>query len=145
MGAVLAALFNDHETAERVRTRLVVDGFPTDRVELTSPREPGQAELVPAAGLRDKLVKYFATILDREDERDLATSLTEEIIRSGAATIVVHPRGQIETTRALEILHEAGPREVHEHDLENQTLEHAAAATDEPPVIANILPGAKGG
>ena len=36
MSAVILAVFNDYETAERVRVMLVRDGFPTDRVELTA-------------------------------------------------------------------------------------------------------------
>ena len=47
MSAVLVAIFNDHAAAEGVRTRLVKDGLPTDRVELTSCQELGQAKLVP--------------------------------------------------------------------------------------------------
>ncbi len=59
MSAVLAAVFNDHATAEGVRTRLVKDGFPTDRVELTSFQELGQVKLVPREGVGEKLTEYF--------------------------------------------------------------------------------------
>ncbi len=40
MSAVLLAVFNEYGVADRVRTRLVGDGFPTDRVELTASCEP---------------------------------------------------------------------------------------------------------
>ena len=36
MSAVLLAVFNDYETADRVRLELFRDGFPTDRVDLTA-------------------------------------------------------------------------------------------------------------
>jgi len=36
MSAVLLAVFNDYETADRMRVTLVKDGFPTDRVHLTA-------------------------------------------------------------------------------------------------------------
>ena len=49
MGAVLLAVFKNHASAERVRSGLIRDGFPTDRVELTSQAEPGQAGIEPAA------------------------------------------------------------------------------------------------
>ena len=49
MSAVILAVFNDFETAERVRVSLVRDGFPTDRVELTAPCELGRAACEPAA------------------------------------------------------------------------------------------------
>jgi hypothetical protein len=48
MSAVLLAVFSDYETAERVRTTLVRDGFPTDRVELTAHGDLGRAALEPA-------------------------------------------------------------------------------------------------
>jgi hypothetical protein len=34
MTPVIVALYDDHGTADRVRTQLVADGFPTDRVAL---------------------------------------------------------------------------------------------------------------
>ena len=43
MSAVLLAVFNDYEAAERVRLTLFRDGFPTDRVELTATCELGRA------------------------------------------------------------------------------------------------------
>jgi hypothetical protein len=48
MSAVILAVFNDYETADRVRTNLVRDGFPTDRVELTAPCELGRVACEPA-------------------------------------------------------------------------------------------------
>jgi len=54
MSAVLLAVFNEYGVADRVRTRLVGDGFPTDRVELTASCEPGRAGLHPAASARAK-------------------------------------------------------------------------------------------
>jgi hypothetical protein len=44
MSAVLLAVFNEYGVADRVRTKLVGDGFPTDRVELTASCEPGRVE-----------------------------------------------------------------------------------------------------
>ena len=49
MSAVILAVFSEYGAADRVRTRLVSDGFPTDRVELTASSEPGRAGLHPAA------------------------------------------------------------------------------------------------
>jgi len=62
MSAVLVAAFSDHATAETVRTRLVQDGFPTDRVQLTSCQELGQVELVPRASVGEKLAEYFGKL-----------------------------------------------------------------------------------
>jgi hypothetical protein len=126
MSAVILAVFNDHAAAERVRTRLVSDGFPTDRVELTAAEEPGRAGLEPADSPHSRFLKYFQTLLSREDERPFVEALAERVSH-GAATITVHPRGAIETGRAAEILEGEGAVEVVGHELENQTFEHAAA------------------
>jgi hypothetical protein len=129
MSAVLLAVFNEFGAAERVRTRLVGDGFPTDRVELTASCEPGRAGLHPAASARAKFAQYFRTLLSEDDERPFV-ELRAERVEGGAATIAVHPRGAIETARAAEILETEGALEVVGHDLENQTFEYAASRGD---------------
>ena len=129
MSAVLLAVFNEYGVADRVRTRLVGDGFPTDRVELTASCEPGRAGLHPAASARAKFAQYFRTLLSTEDERPFVELLAERV-EGGAVTIAVHPRGAIETARAAEILETEGAVEVVGHDLENQSFEHAASSGD---------------
>jgi len=131
MSAVLLGVYADHETAERVRTDLVMDGFPTDRVELTDCIELGRAGLEPALSLHEKFVQYFRTLFCFEQDRHYADLLAERV-ESGAATITVHPRGAVETLRATEILRSDGLRELAEHDLANQAFEHAAAHRDCP-------------
>jgi hypothetical protein len=129
MSAVLLAVFDEYGVADRVRTRLVGDGFPTDRVELTASCEPGRAGLHPAASARAKFAQYFSTLLSTDDERPFVELLAERV-EGGAVTIAVHPRGAIETARAAEILETEGALEVVGHDLENQTFEHAASSGD---------------
>jgi hypothetical protein len=131
MSAVLLAVFEDFEAAERIRVELVRDGFPTDRVELTASCSPGRAGLEPAGTFHDKLCQYFETLFTLQEERHYAHVLAEHV-ESGAATVTVLPRGRIEIDRATEILHHAAPREVAEHDLGNQRLEHAAARKERP-------------
>ncbi len=127
MSAVLLAVFGQYGDAERVRTKLVSDGFPTDRVELTSTAEPGRAGLQPAGSRRGKFAQYFRTLLSEDDEREFADTLAGRVEDGKATTIAVHPRGAIETARAAEILQEAGAVEVVAHDLQNQSFEHAAS------------------
>jgi hypothetical protein len=129
MSAVILAVFNEYSAADRVRTRLVSDGFPTDRVELTAAQEPGRAGLHPADSIHSRFVQYFRTLLNRDEERSFAEALAERV-EGGAATITVHPRGAIETERAAEILEREGATEVVGHDLENQSFEHAASRSD---------------
>ena len=126
MSAVLAAVYNSHEDAEEVRIRLVGDGFPTDRVELTSRKELGQAKLVPAADVEDKLTQYFRQLFP-DSGSDVPVHQLQSAIQAGQGVIAVHPRGQIETDRAIRILNEAGPMEINARDLDKQSLEHAAA------------------
>jgi len=126
MSAVLLAVFREYEQAERVRTALVKDGFPTDRVELTANRDPGQAALVPEGSRREKFAEYFRTLLSDADEQPRVAALTERVVR-GAVTVTVHPRGSVETERATEMLDRAGADEVIGHDLGNQTFEQAAS------------------
>ena len=75
MSAVLLGVYVNHDTAERVRTDLVMDGFPTDRVELTDWLEPGRAGVEPAVSLHEKLVQYFRTLFCFDGERHYAEVL----------------------------------------------------------------------
>src|SRR5712691_5237456 len=95
MSAVLLAVFNDYEAAERMRVTLFRDGFPTDRVHLTCSRDLGCAGVEPAASPHAKCLQYFRTLLKREDEKELPEILAQRI-DNGAATITVLPRGAVE-------------------------------------------------
>lgn len=136
MSAVLAALFPSHEEAEGVRIRLVEDGFPTDRVELTSRKEAQQADLVPAESTAEKLTLHFRQLFPTKDDAEATEILCKGVIQGGAV-IAVYPRGDIETRRAIDILEQAGPVELRSTDLENQSMEHAAARSNET-VIPNV-------
>ncbi len=135
MSAVLLAVYEGHAVAERARTELVRDGFPTDRVELTDLEEPGRAGLIPADSFHGKLARYFQTLFSRVEESHYPEFLVQRI-EAGASTVTVHPRGAIETLRARRILEGAGLTELAEHDIENQTLEFAAARYESPWVSA---------
>lgn len=134
MSAVLLAAFSNHATADAVRTRLVKDGFPTDRVELTSCQELGQVQLVPREGVGEKLAEYFGKLFQSDGHRsgERAVQLFQRAVLDGKAAVAVQPRGDIETQRAMELLSEAGPVELRGVDLQNQPLEHAATETETP-------------
>jgi hypothetical protein len=131
MSAVLLGVFSDYPGADHARLTLFADGFPTDRVDLTAGCDPGQARLVPAEALHDKFELYFGTLFRLAHERGLAESLARRV-DSGAATVTVHPRGVIETMRAIAILKGAGAEELAEHHLNHHALEHAAAVHRKP-------------
>jgi hypothetical protein len=131
MSAVLLALFNDYETADRVRLELFRDGFPTDRVDLTAVCDLGRAACEPADQPLGKFVQYFGTLFKSDADRQYVTTLAGRI-DSGAAAVTVHPRGMVETRRAARILEEGHPAEVAHRDLENQAFERAAASSEQP-------------
>jgi len=131
MSAVLLAVFDNYEAADRVRLELVRDGFPTDRVELTAACEPGRAAYVPVEASRSKFAQYFRTLFKADADREYAESLAERI-DGGAATVTVHPRGPVETSRAAKIIESGSPAEVAHRDLGNQGWEHAAARAEQP-------------
>jgi hypothetical protein len=137
--ALVAALFNDHAAADRVRVRLSSGeaAFPTDRVHLTSSIEPGHAGLVPAESVALKLQAYFRTLFDKDEEADRVRSLSAGV-QAGHAVIAVFPRGEIETKRAVEVLRQAKPLELYEHDLDKQALEHAASDSTAP-VVSSVV------
>jgi hypothetical protein len=131
MSAVIIGLYADDKAAESVRSQLFKDGFPTDRIDMIAATNPGHAALVPAATAHEQFLLYFRKLFDHDDERPLAEKLTDSI-EHGAATVVVHPRGAIETARASEILRSAGIVEVAHHDLAHQAFEHAASRHKSP-------------
>jgi hypothetical protein len=131
MSSVLVAVFNRRATGEAVRTALVKDGFPTDRVELTSGEELGRAALMPMSGVDEKLKAYFGTLFNGVEGVRWASTF-QRAVSDGKAVIAVQPRGEIEVKRALEILNEAAPEEMRAKDLDNQAFEHAATETETP-------------
>ena len=128
MSAVIAAVFTDHDAAVRVRTQFVNDGFPTDRVQLTSRSELGQARVIPEESTSEKLIQHFRQPFPQPDSGATATELAQQVM-AGHAVIVVHPRGDVETQRAFQLLGQFEPLKLHTHDLDKQFMEQAAAPT----------------
>jgi hypothetical protein len=131
MSAVLLAVFNDYATADHVRMALFEDGFPTDRYELTACCEPGRAAFHAGDSQHGQFVKYFRTLLTADNESHFAEEFAGRL-DGGAAAITVHPRGPVETLRATQILSQAGPMAMAEHEISHQPLEHAAARSARP-------------
>jgi hypothetical protein len=139
MSALVVALYDNHAAADRVRTKLVREGFPTDRVQLTSKSEPGQAAVVgPADGLEAQLEEYFTGLFDRVDELP-NVHLFVDGVQQGHAALTVHPRGDTETTRALQIMEQAQPIEICDHDLQDQAMERAASDSDNDSFVKQLL------
>jgi hypothetical protein len=139
MSALVVALYDNHAAAERVRTRLVQEGFPTDRVQLTSHDEPGQAAVVgQASDLEAQLEEYFTGLFDRDEELPNVHFFVDGV-QQGHAALTVHPRGEIETNRALEIMEEAQPLEICDHDLQDQGMERAASPNNDDSFVKQLF------
>ena len=80
MSAVLLAVFNDYDAADRVRLQLVRDGFPTDRVELTASCEPGRAGLHPAEEPHDRFMQYYRTLFKSAADVDYVESDRKSVV-----------------------------------------------------------------
>jgi hypothetical protein len=135
----MLAIFNRFCDAESVRTELVKDGFPTDRVELTATGEKGRAGLEPADSSHGQFTQYFGTLFDREGDRMFVEELAKRVANGSVATIAVHPRGDNETSRATEIFEKQGALQVVPHDLENQAFE-SAASSESSSWLEHLLP-----
>jgi hypothetical protein len=114
MTPVIVALFDDFGVAERVRTELVADGFPTDRVELTSRAEAGQADAEPGETYLKKVSNYFHAIFDQTGNYASADQFADRV-RHGGSVITVHPRTDYEMDSARSILRNNNPVDFREH------------------------------
>lgn len=114
MTPVIVALYDDYGVANRVRTALVADGFPTDRVELTSRAESGQADAEPGESYWKKVSNYFHAIFDQTGNYASADQFAERV-RSGGSVITVHPRTDYEMDSARTILRGNHPSDFREH------------------------------
>lgn len=137
MPAVLVTLYDSHPKAERARTELVRDGFPTDRVELTSTSEPGTAGLIAAEVEPERFRQYFGTLFDEARHRGCAEYLARRV-DAGAAVVTVHPRGEREIARAIEILDRHEPIEIDREHLDETLLEQAASPSTRSVVVQLI-------
>ncbi len=114
MTPVFVALYDEFAVAERVRTELVAKGgFPTDRVELTSRAESGQADAEPGDSYYQKVSNYFHAIFDQTGQPDSADQFAQRI-RDGSSAITVHPRTDYELDSARAILRNSRPAELQE-------------------------------
>jgi len=114
MTPVIVALFDDYGIADRVRTELVADGFPTDRVELTSLIETGQADSEPGDAFEARVANYFHTLLDQDQAHNGEADAFARRVRNGNSAITVHPRTDYEIESARAILHRHKPVAVEE-------------------------------
>ncbi|MEA3183089.1 MAG: hypothetical protein QOI59_6612 [Gammaproteobacteria bacterium] len=114
MTPVIVAIYDDFGVAERVRTELVADGFPTDRVELTSKAESGQADAEPGDTYWHKVSNYFHAIFDQTGNYASADQFADRV-RNGGSAITVHPRTDYEMDSARTILQNSHPVDFREH------------------------------
>src|SRR6185312_14632482 len=105
MTPVIVALYDDYGIADRVRTQLVADGFPTDRVEVTTLEETGQADAEPGRKFSERVANYFHTIFDQSDAQAQAEEFAARVVK-GDSAVTVHPRADYEISSARRILNQ---------------------------------------
>ena len=132
MSAVILAVFGALDVSDRARLALVHDGFPTDRVELTARGEPGPAGLEPGGSQHERFSQYFHVLFAGDEQPRQSERLARLVLEHGAATLAVLPRGQVEVRRAIELLSQAHPEEMLQHDLGKHALEGAASRHEAP-------------
>jgi len=110
---IIVALFDDFGVAQRTRTQLVGEGLPTDRVELTSRLETGQADTQPGPTFRSRLDQYFHVLFDQTGDQACASAFAQRV-DSGGSAITVHPRTDYEIESARRILQQNRPARVEE-------------------------------
>ncbi len=113
MTPVIVAIYDDYGIADRVRTQLVADGFATDRVELTSRLETGQADAEPGGRFAERVANYFHTIFDQNQQQAQAEDFTERVV-AGSSAVTVHPRADYEISSARRILAQNHPAKISE-------------------------------
>jgi hypothetical protein len=113
MTPVIIALYGDFGVADRVRTQLVAAGFPTDRVELTSRIESGQADAEPGDSYWEKVANYFHAIFDQTGNHTSADEFANHV-RNGSSAITVHPRTDYEMDNARTVLKSHHPADFRE-------------------------------
>lgn len=107
----ILALYSTHELAELVRTQLSVDGFPTDRIDVVSWNAFGRAVMDPNKSVEENLTAHFSVIFSDTSDAPLVGTVVGAL-KVGKASVVVHPRGQIEIELARDILEGHSPETV---------------------------------
>jgi hypothetical protein len=121
MTAVLVAIFSRFGDAESVLTELIRDGFPTDRVRLTAKLEKSYEGPQSAETSCGQYERYFETFFDQTGERAFVEELAKRVASGCVTTVAVHPHGEVETSRATEILENQGALQVVPNELESFT------------------------
>ena len=104
----IIALFPDLTVAERARTLLFADGIAADRLDIVAWQALGRVARNPKQTLEEDLIAYFAVVFDDDTDAQVVATVVDEL-KAGKASLVVHPRGQVEVERARDILESNNP------------------------------------
>lgn len=99
----IIALYPDLVVAERARTALFADGIAADRLDVVAWEAIGRVMREPKQSLEDDLIAYFAVLFSDDPDATLVTTVVDAL-KDGKASVVVHPRGQVEIEAARAIL-----------------------------------------
>jgi hypothetical protein len=107
----IIALYPDLPAAQHARTELFADGIAADRLDVVAWTELGRVAREPKQTVEDDLIAYFAVVFDDDTDARLVATVVDAI-KDGEASLVVHPRGQVEIDHARVILERNHPSTV---------------------------------
>jgi hypothetical protein len=107
----IIALYPTPDVAEHARTRLDMEGIPTDRLDVVSLEDQGRVVHLPDHSQEQDLAAYFHVLLKEESEWPLVDNIVEAIC-VGKAALVVHPRGKVEIDMVRPIIEGHAPETV---------------------------------
>ena len=107
----IIALYPDLTAAERARTQLFADGIAADRLDVVAWDHLGRVAREPKQTIEEDLLAYFSVVFDGDADARLVETVVDAL-QDGEASVIVHPRGQIEIDHARTILENNQPSTV---------------------------------
>lgn len=109
MKTALLGFFGDYESAELARARLLVSGFPIDRITLTAMQGAGQSRIRTAPAAHDKFLSTLRALFNHDPSR--AERLADRAER-GAATVSAYAHNGAAARQVVAVLEDCGAMEI---------------------------------
>ena len=111
MNTTLLGLFGDYELARLARAKLLVSGFPIDRIVLAAVQGPGQSRVAAMPAARDTFLASLRALFSPDGDPARAERLAERVER-GAATVSACAHNSRAATRVAAVFRDCGALDV---------------------------------